>query len=237
MPKHLFFDLDDTLTPSRTRMRDVHVPLFERLCLERDVIVVSGAQEKQMRAQLPISKYFMLTQNGNHAIDPDSNPLWSEKFTVEQVAAIERFIGIIKTELQLRVRDENDLVENRGSQISYSLIGHNSPLEEKRAFDPGAHKRLEILARHTAEVRQLIAAGIEVTAGGTTCLDIYLLGRNKGFNVARLMELKKWSQADSVYVGDALEPGRNDESVLGVIPTRSVTGPEETFEFIAQVIS
>lgn len=237
MPKHIFFDLDDTLTPSRTRMTADHAHLFVELCNKRDVIVVSGAQKSQMEKQLPseaAGTYFSLTQNGNYALGKDGALLWSEKFTSEQEEAINAFIASVHDELKLPVRDENDLVEHRGSQISYSLIGHNETREIKKAFDPDAAKRKAILAAHTDTVAHLASLGIEVTAGGTTCFDIFLLGKHKGFNVLRLIERESWKKEDSLYVGDALEQGRNDESVIGVIPTHAVKDPDDTFRFISE---
>ncbi len=240
MKKHIFFDLDDTLTPSRTPMNTEHVSLFLKLCNTHDVIVISGAQESQMVKQLPqesAGHLYRLTQNGNHAVAPDGTVLWSEKFTPAQEEAVLAFIRTIHDELKLDVKDENDLVENRGSQISYSLIGHNEEREVKKAFDPDASKRKAILASHAAGVDYLKEMGIEITAGGTTCLDIFLLGKNKGFHVANLIEKKGWNKEEAVYVGDAIEPGRNDESVIGVIDTHPVRDPNDTFIFIQQMLS
>lgn len=237
MPKHVFFDLDDTLTPSRTMMKAEHVSLFLQLCSAKDAIVVSGAEESQIRKQLPSEasgRYFVLSQNGNHAIGKDGAVLWSEAFSPEQVSEIYAFIKKIHDELALTVRNEDDLIENRGSQISYSLIGHNEERPIKKAFDPDGSKRKAILAAHAVDVEHLRSTGIEITVGGTTCLDIFLLGRNKGFHVPRLIGHEGWSKADSLYVGDALEPGRNDESVIGVVPTHAVENPDDTFRFIEQ---
>ncbi len=240
MPAHIFFDLDDTLTASRTPMKAEHIPLFIELCEKRDVIVISGAQDSQMLKQLPSESagtLYRLTQNGNHAVAPDGSLLWSEKFSETQQNAVLAFIATLHDELKLAVKDEDDLIEIRGSQISYSLIGHNEAREIKKAFDPDASKRKALLASHTTDVDHLRELGIEVTAGGTTCFDIYLLGKNKGFHVANLISRMKWKKEDSVYVGDAIEPGRNDESVIGVIATHPVTGPDDTFTFIKQMLS
>lgn len=217
-------------------MSEGHVPIFQELCNSRDVIIVSGAQAKQMRAQLPEARYFLLTQNGNHAIDRDGMVLWSETFSSDQIQAIDAFIDKIRAELNLAVADPNDLVEYRGSQVSYSLIGHHAPLEEKKAFDPSAQMRTRILAEHAEDVGALLRAGVEITAGGTTCFDMYLAGRNKGYNVSRLIEREGWLKDESIYVGDAIEKGRNDESVIGVLPTRSVSGPQDTFDFIKEML-
>ncbi len=236
MLKHFFFDLDETLTPSRSPMLSEHTDLFERLTKERDVIVVSGAQESQMKKQLPQKplRYYLLTQNGNRAIDPEGNVLWSESFSEAQTEAIFSFIAKIKNDLNLKVKNEDDLVENRGSQISYSLIGHNEELKIKKAFDPDGSKRKNILASHTTDVQDLLENKVEVTVGGTTCFDFFLAGKNKGYNITRLIERLRWPKDECIYFGDALEPGRNDESVIGIIPTQAVKGPEETFRFIEE---
>ncbi|MBI5470567.1 HAD-IIB family hydrolase [Candidatus Kaiserbacteria bacterium] len=238
MPKHLFFDLDGTLTPSRSHMLLEQVPLFEALCSTCDVIVVSGAQESQMRKQLPEKniRYYMLTQNGNHALTPDGAVLWSERFTRVQKDAAIHFIETVRDEIKLEVSDKDDLVEDRGSQISYSLIGHDEKSELKRAFDPDGSKRREILGRHILGIEKLSDAGIEVTVGGTTCLDMFLKGKNKGYHVNRLIERMHWNKNECLYIGDALAPGMNDESVIGVIPTKPVRNPDETFEYIASLL-
>lgn len=237
MIKHFFFDLDDTLTASRSPMAPEHVPLFERLCAQRDVIIVSGAQESQIRKQVQPGRYFILSQSGNHAVSPDGTLLWKESFTDAQKEAIAAFIREVHDDIRLPVSDENNLVEDRGSQISYSLIGHDENRDKKKAFDPDGSKRRRILADHSATMQKLADAGVEITIGGTTCLDIFLAGKNKGFHVPRLINLMGWSKDDAVYVGDALEPGRNDESVIGVIATKSVTGPDDTFSFIKEMLS
>lgn len=239
MPTHVFFDLDGTLTKSRTRMSEEDVPVFDALCAARDVIVVSGAEEKQMRMQLPVKidhAYYLLTQNGNHAVDKGGAILWSERFTEEQKLLIHSFIKDVHDEIRLPVADENDLVEDRGSQISYSLIGHHEDLATKQLFDPQGEKRKAMLAARGIEIQHLMERGIEITIGGTTCLDIFQAGKNKGYNVARFIEKMGWQREDCIYFGDALEPGRNDHTVVGVIATQAVTGPGDTFNFIKEML-
>jgi len=239
MPRHIFFDLDNTLMLSRTEMAAQHRPLFKQLCDMKDVVVVSGAKESQIRAQIPDSigaKFYMLGQTGNHALDKGGATLWKEVFTDPQTDATLIFIDALKGEFALAVRDPDDLVELRGSQISYRPIGHHEALEKKYAFDPKTQLRRAIIERHAAEIQKLNMLGIDVVPGGTTCFDFFLLGKNKGFNVGRLIELQRWSKDECVYVGDALFPGGNDETVVGVVPTHPVKDPDETFEFIAKTL-
>ncbi len=235
MPKHLFFDLDNTLTPSRSRMNPAHIPLFAQLCAKMDVTVVSGSSEVVIHEDIPgaAGGYYVLAQSGNHAEDKAGKILWHETFSAEQKKSTLDFIHEIRTTLSLPVTNENDLIEDRGSQISYSLIGHNEDRAKKKEFDPGAVKRLGILADRAAARAKLKAEGIEVMPGGTTCLDFYLAGKNKGFNITRLIIQEGWDKSECLYIGDALFPGGNDEAVIGVIPTLAVADPQETFDYIS----
>lgn len=240
MIKHFFFDLDNTLMLSRSMMTPEHQAIFKKLCDARDVVVVSGAQESQIRKQIPETtgaRFFVLGQTGNEALDKNREVIWKEVFTQEQTDATLAFIETLKKEFDANVKDPDDLVELRGSQISYSPIGHNESKEKKYAFDAGAVRRNQVLTKHADEVKKINAIGIDVVPGGTTCFDFFLAGKNKGFNVARLIEKEGWLKDESVYVGDALFPGGNDETVLGVIPTHAVKNPDETFAFVSESLA
>ncbi len=234
-PQHIFFDLDGTLTRSRSLMTPEHQELFRKLCDAKDVVVVTGGQISQIKKQIPPTfdgAYFALSQSGNHAVGKDGSLLWSEEFSPHQTAAILALVKIIHDDVKLPVTDENDLVEDRGSQISYSLIGHHEDTAKKEAFDPGAKKRLALLERFNTEVARLRDAGADVRPGGTTTFDFTIAGKHKGFNISRLTEREGWKKEDCVYVGDALFPGGNDETAIGVVPTHPVKEPDETFDYI-----
>jgi phosphomannomutase len=239
MMRHVFFDLDNTLMLSRTEMAPEHRPLFIRLCSTHDVIVVSGAQESQIKTQIPddmSAHFYVLAQTGNHALDKNGKELWKEQFTEEQTRMTLAFIEKIKRDLNLTVRDSNDLIELRGAQISYSPIGHHEALEKKYAFDPKTQLRRRVLNEHKKDVEELHNVGVDVVPGGTTCFDFFLAGKTKGFNIERLIALESWQKDECIYVGDALFKGGNDETVIGVIPTKSVANPTETFQFVESLL-
>jgi hypothetical protein len=237
MARHIFFDLDSTLTPSRASMIPEHVPLFERLCNEHDVVVVTGGSESQIQKQIPLSgtdRYHMLSQQGNHVVHKNGAVLWHETVSPTQERAVRAFADMLTRELSLNVKDTNNLFENRGSQLAYSTIGFHESNEKKYAYDPDQSKRRALLARHADELAKLHAIGIEAMPAGTTTIDFILAGKHKGFNVTRLIEREGWRKENCIYIGDALFPGGNDESVIGVIATKQVANPDETFSFIAQ---
>ncbi len=239
MLKHYFFDLDKTLTASRSPMAPEHVELFRELCAKYDVIVVTGGREEQILTQVPFAPkghYYMLSQQGNHVVSKDGSLLWKEVITPEQERNILAFVELLKKEHAVVPRDPSDIVENRGSLYGYSPIGFHASIEEKYAFDPDSSKRLAALSKFAKERIELSKLGIDVMPAGTTTYDFILAGRNKGYNIVRLIEDLRWKREDCIYVGDEIAPGKNDESVIGVIPTKPVDNPDQTFAYIDEVL-
>ncbi len=235
MTRHFFFDLDNTLTPSRAPMLPEHQALFIALCARYDVIVVTGGAEEQIQKQIPIpatGSYWMLSQQGNHAVGKDGVLLWHETVSPEQERAVRAFADMLTAELSLSVLDANDLFENRGSQLAYSTLGFHAPNELKYAYDPDQSKRRAILAAHPTELAALNDAGIEAMPAGSTTIDFILKGKNKGHNISRFLAHEGWTKDECIYIGDALFPGGNDETVIGVIPTHAVKDPDDTFRFV-----
>lgn len=230
--RHIFFDLDNTLTRSRSpiavAMRDALAGLQTS---GRDVIVVSGATVEQAMSQTENFPALYLGQNGNHARDEsEKKEMWRELLSDDEKTEIRNHIASIPR--PWIVADENDLIEDRGSQVSYSLLGHHEDVAKKEMFDPNGARRRATLAEHP------FASGtLEVKIGGTTTLDYIRKGQHKGSNVTRLISKKGWKKEECVYVGDALYPGGNDEAVVGVIDVQPVDNPDGTLVFIRKILA
>lgn len=207
-----FFDLDNTVTPSRS---EIHPAIFDTLNHIKNKVIISGASEEQMRSQLGGLRCAVMSQNGN------VNSLWKRLLTTEEQELILKHI-----ELYSDKTNPTDKTENRGAQVSYSFVGHHAPLEIKKTFDPTGEKRRKMLETFP------LPAGIEAKIAGTTCIDYLPIGLNKGTNILKYIELKGWKRRDCIYVGDALFPGGNDETVIGVIPAFSVKMWRDTLEFL-----
>jgi phosphomannomutase len=223
---HLFFDLDNTVTRSRSKIgSDLKAFLSNT---PHEVIIVSGATCTQIAFQMDGTPCYKLGQNGNHAQDPTGATLWEVRLTEAEQEEIHAHIRSLPRTWD--VRDEGDLVQDRGCQVSYSLLGHNEVLEQKEAFDPKSETRKTLLAEHP-----FTSPTLDVRIGGTTCLDYTAKGKHKGYYVAQLIAHMGWRKEDSIYFGDMLFPGGNDESVIGVIPTQAVVNPEDTLRILSSM--
>lgn len=208
---HFFLDLDNTVTESRGK---ISPEMFDTLSKIESVIIVSGADEKQIRSQIGDLKCEILAQNGN------SNSIWKRELNEKEREEIMRHINSF-------AQIGEDQLEDRGAQISYSFVGHHAPIEDKKAFDPKGEYRRKVLKNYPLE-NDLI----EVKIAGTTCFDYLPKGLHKGYNVAKFAKYMGWKKADCLYIGDALFPGGNDETVIGVIPTFPVENHLETLDFL-----
>ena len=217
--RHLFFDLDNTLTRSRSKITPEMHSLLQSL--PHDIVVISGASVEQIRHQLDDLPVYYMGQNGNHTVYGDSE-LWLDALTPEEGSEIRTHIASLPRTWE--VPDEGDLIEDRGCQLSYSIYGHHAPVAEKEAFDPDQKKRRALL-----DASPLESDTIEVKIAGTTTLDYFKRGKNKGHNVMRLIEHLGWDKGECLYFGDALFPGGNDETVIGVIDTQAVIDPTDTY--------
>lgn len=234
MVKHAFFDLDNTLTESRSLIDESMATALRALTQRADVVVVSGARDGQIRTQLGdslSSRVHILSQNGNHAKSPEGTLLWERNLSREARDAIHAYAHAVLDKGFTQPANRLDCVEDRGSQISFSLIGHNAQRSLKEEFDPMRVKRKDLLVQ-----MPFYHPEVEVSIGGTTCFDFYPRGFNKGSNIQALLSTLSFDKEKCLYVGDALEPGGNDASVVGIIPTLSVSGPRDTLREIQKIL-
>ncbi|MFM2414893.1 MAG: hypothetical protein RI911_586 [Candidatus Parcubacteria bacterium] len=238
--KHLFFDVDNTITRSKTPILPEHEAILVEISKTRDIIVTSGSKQTDIWGRFTDMSqgcFYTLAQNGNYAFDKNKQELWKRLLNDSQKQAIYAFIEKMHGHTHPPVRDEHDLIEDRGCQIAFSFIGHHEQIEIKERFDPTGSVRKKMLEDLHDDVQRLAEEhDIEMTIGGTTNIDIYLRGKHKGFNTKAMCELQGWSIDDSIYFGDLLIPGGNDYTVVGVLPTQAVNDYKHTYELLKQFL-
>jgi len=120
------------------------------------------------------------------------------------------------------------ILENRGSQITFSALGQEAPLNAKKAWDPTGEKK--------GRLRDAVAVRLpefEVRSGGSTSVDITLKGVDKAYGMVRLAEQTGIPFDAMLFVGDRLDTGGNDYPVKALgVPCRAVTGWEDTADYV-----
>jgi hydroxymethylpyrimidine pyrophosphatase-like HAD family hydrolase len=124
------------------------------------------------------------------------------------------------------------ILEDRGSQITFSALGQSAPVAAKTAWDPTGDKKNAL-----RESVQLRLADLEVRSGGSTSVDITRRGIDKAYGMSRLAEITEIGLDQMLFIGDRLDPEGNDFPVkrLGV-DTHAVTGWLDTAEYLVQLL-
>ncbi|MEW9547079.1 HAD-IIB family hydrolase [Nonomuraea sp. NPDC050783] len=235
------FDLDDTLAVSKSRIDDRMAGLLARLLDSVEVCVISGGQfaqfETQVLRHLPVddgqrARLHLMPTCGTRYYrwkDTEWSLVYAEDFAESEKAEIIEVLTRSAKELGLWAEDTwGEIVEDRGSQITFSALGQQAPPSAKYAWDPDGSKRRLLCARVSAQLPAL-----EVRSGGSTSVDITRKGIDKAYGIGRLLETLGLSIGDVLFVGDRLDEGGNDYPVkLMGIECVAVEGWEQTAEFV-----
>ncbi|GAA4350877.1 HAD-IIB family hydrolase [Microbacterium rhizosphaerae] len=246
MPRLVAFDLDDTLAPSKAaidpRIGDLLVALAGRV----DVAVISGGQLQQFRSQvvdrLPeadastLSKIHLLPTCGTqyYRIRPDGiETVYAHALTEEEKSAALTAVEEEAKRLGFwETKTWGPILEDRGSQITFSALGQHAPIEAKSTWDPTGAKKNELRAAVAARLPEL-----EVRSGGSTSVDITHRGIDKAYGMRQLADATGIPLEEMLFVGDRLDPDGNDYPVLALgVPCQAVRGWEDTALFLEGLI-
>jgi HAD superfamily hydrolase (TIGR01484 family) len=246
------FDLDDTLAPSKTPIDERMAGLLDRLLEVVEVCVISGGQwgqfQSQLVAQLHPADEALLgrlhlmptcgTQYYRYVGDTPHESFWFQQYA-ENLTADEKRDALSAVEVEAKrlgfweSETWGDILEDRGSQITFSALGQRAPVEAKKAWDPTGAKKNTL-----REAVQALLPTLEVRSGGSTSIDITRMGIDKAYGMTKLAEMTDIPIDDMLFVGDRLDVDGNDYPVKALgVPTHAVTGPEDTAGFIEQFLA
>jgi phosphomannomutase len=242
--KLIVFDLDGTLAESKSPLDAEMSRLLPDLLAIVKVAVISGGDwpqfEQQVLSHLPYdnslvnlsllptcgTKFFRYSGEWKKLYSEDFSPQEREKIIGSLTQAV------VEAGFQVE-KVWGEAIEDRGSQITYSALGQQAPLQEKSKWDPDFAKRRKIKA-----ILDPLIPGFSVGMGGATSIDVTKPGIDKAYGIGKLKDVLGISLNEMIFVGDALFPGGNDypaeETGVVSIPVR---GPHETKRVIETMIA
>lgn len=252
--KIIVFDLDGTLTLSKSPMDVEMAELLARLLVFKDVAVMSGAHFPQYQKQFlnflnsrsAFSRLHLLPTCGaclfNYNNGPDGeNPsgagwqnVYKEELSAQDKEKIIQAFNQVMAEISYQPEKVfGDILEDRGgTQISFSALGQAAPRDLKKVWDPDFKKRLAMKVLLDKKIPDF-----DVKVAGTTSIDVTRQGIDKAYGIKKIETVLGFTKPEMLYVGDALFPGGNDYSVKEVgVDCVQVGGPEETKELIRKII-
>ena len=239
--KIIVFDLDGTLARSKLPIGRAMASLLAELIQKKKGAVIGGGKMPLFRRQIlrPMAKnrpnfenLYLFPTNGAALFRYKGGwrRVYEVKLTADEAQRIKRALGLALAAVHFKYpkRKFGVLIENRGTQITFSALGQRAPLPLKGKWNRDSDIRPKI----TQALKKLLP-DFEVREGGLTSIDVTKKGIDKGYAVRRLMKILRMRKEDLVFIGDALFPGGNDYSVkkTGILCVR-VSNPDETKEVI-----
>lgn len=240
--KIITFDLDGTLTKSKTALDKEMSSLLCQLLEKKIVGVLGGGSYFQFKNQLlaflkctkaqlknllilPVSGGSLYTYQSGRWVMVYEHTFTEKEKTKILTAFKKAFRGIGYISPQ---KTYGKVIEDRKSQITFSALGQKAPLDKKKEWNT----KNDIRPKLRAALAKLLP-DFEVRIGGITSVDITKKGIDKAYGIRQIMKLKALSRKDIVYVGDAFFKGGNDCAVKRTkVVTIAVADHEETKIFI-----
>ena len=244
MKKLIVFDLDGTLAESKSSIDAEMAQLLAVLMKVAKVAVISGGDLPQFERQLlggltqgaSLAGLYLLPTCGTKFFRYDGKweKVYSEDFTANEKEKITSSLKKAVEQAGFKVEKVwGEVIEDRGSQITFSALGQQAPLVYKEKWDSDFTKRKKIKA-----ILDTLIPEFSVRMGGSTSIDVTKPGIDKAYGVRKLRDILGISLDEMIFIGDALFPGGNDypaeEAGVVSIPVR---GPNETKRVTEAIIA
>lgn len=245
-PRLVAFDLDDTLAPSKSPLDPRMADLLVRLLDVVEVCVISGGQFGQFQMQVvdrlgaatpaQLARLHLMptcgTQYFRHTGE-SWDQVYAQNLTEDEKS---RALAAVTESAQALGLWESEtwgpILEDRGSQITFSALGQAAPVAAKTAWDPTGAKKTAL--------REAVAAllpDLEVRSGGSTSVDITRKGIDKAYGMSRLAEMTGIDLQEMLFIGDRLDEVGNDYPVKALgVPCHAVTDWEDTARYLETLI-
>ena len=196
---------------------------------------------KQVASRLPkradLSKLWLMPTTGTKLYihrKGEWKPVYADLFDDEQKAKIlKAFDQSIDATGFVPDQTWGERIEDRGSQITFSALGQQAPLDAKERWDPDFAKRKII----QTNLRKRLP-GLSINMGGATSIDVTRAGVDKAYGLKKLRDQSGIPLDAMLFVGDAIFPGGNDYPAkeLGLDTVR-VRDPHDTLSVIATAVA
>ncbi len=244
MKKLIVFDLDGTIAESKAPLDAEMATLLSGLLAVVKVAIISGGNWPQFDRQVlshlaqdpHLKQLSILPTCGTKFYRYESGweLLYSEDLTVEGKEKIVRSLRQTFAQSGFKVpKIWGQQIEDRGSQITFSALGQEAPIEAKEEWDPDFSKRKQMKV-----LLDRLIPEFSVKLGGTTSIDVTKPGIDKAYGIRKLRDTLGIAIPDMIYVGDALFPGGNDYPAIeaGALCIQ-VRDPEESKRVIETIVA
>lgn len=244
-PELIVFDIDGTLTRSKSQIDIEMANLICQLIERYKVGIISGANYKQFQEQIldclkcrseKMRNLYLLPVDGTVFCNYENG--WQCRYDAPLSEEEKRRIkGAFKnifeeSGFKRPGKTYGEIIEDRGAQLNFSAFGQGAPIELKESWDPEGKKRTRMI-----EVLKHTLPDFSIRFGGTTSIEVTKTGVDKAYGLNKLMKETNISKEKILYVGDKFSGDGNDIPVktLG-IECRVISNPEETKDLVYKLL-
>ncbi len=251
--KLIVFDLDGTLTETKSDLEADMAEELRRLLKSKQVAVIGGGTYQQFKKQFVsrlhcppalLSRLYLFPTTATSFYRYRHG--W-KKVYVHELSAIERkaikvaFNEVLQAITYVHPKKVyGKVIEDRKTQVTFSALGQdivaqlgNKGVKMKEEWV----KKNRPLKVKIARLVQKSLPKLHVHASGFTSIDVTRKGIDKAYGVRQIEKKLHVKIKDMVFIGDALFPGGNDyaarKSGIDCIP---VKGPQDTKRVISSIL-
>lgn len=243
--KVVIADLDGTLAESKSPIDIEMAQIISKIIENRAFAIISGGSYIQFEKQVigilqqvshDLSNLYLFPTNSTELyvfMEGTWHKKYSEALSKEEksriIDALEKTIGSFEFARPEKVFGEQ--IEDRNTQITFSALGQQAPLEFKKEWDPDNKRRNEM-----KKMLDSLLPAFEVRLGGTTSIDITRKGVDKAYGIRKIVDYLHCSIGEAFFIGDALFEGGNDYPAISTgIDCVQITSTEETKAVLRQI--
>ena len=239
----VIFDLDKTLAPSKTAIDTEMAQLLKTLLQNVKVAIISGGDypqfQKQVIENLPsdsnFSNFYLCPTCATkfYTYEGEWKKLYSEDLGEENVKKISDAMQKAFELSGIKVEQTwGPQLEDRQTQVSFSVLRQQAPVEEKEKWDPD-HSKKQAIKKYLDEM----IPEFSIRLGGSTTIDITKPGVDKAYGIHKIKEVTNVELDNMLFIGDALFEGGNDYPVISTgVKCIQTSGPDNTKEILRELI-
>ena len=250
----IVFDLDGTLTRTKSPMDPEMAALVMRLLAVKKVAVIGGGKYRlfqtlflqRLKAPGHLLKNLFLfptTATSFYAYKSGWKKIYALYLSGAQRRKIKKAFQDVFREIGYKHprRVYGRVIEDRGTQVTFSALGQDvvAVLGEKRGVllkEKWLRENRDIKMRIARYLTNLLPE-FEVRAAGFTSIDVTKKGIDKGYGLKQIEKYAGERIKNMVFFGDAIFPGGNDYGIIRTgVDYIPVTGPAETKKIIRALL-
>lgn len=245
-PKMILADLDRTLAESKVPLDAEMSETLASILKNTKFAVISGGKfdrfEKQViEPMLPYKHLFenlflFPTMGGMLRVwkNNDWVTIYEKTIKKEEREFIKEKLkeSFFEAGLKMPEKIYGEQIEERASQVTFSALGQEAPIEEKEKWDSDQAKRKKMIEI----LKNTIPNKFVVSMGGSNSIDVNPFGIDKGFAILEASKYTNIPISDLFFLGDRMEEGGNDYPVIKTgVPFMAVKSVDETKKILKEI--